>query len=64
MASERSNFEGAENIAKLEAGPTAPNPGPTLLKQAEAAENTVSKSNGSSERSRNTTAKMIKYRVK
>ena len=56
IATDRSTFDGALNTLNDDIGPTAPSPGPILLKQAEVAENAVSKSNGSSEISRKITA--------
>lgn len=56
IATDRSTFDGALNTLNDDIGPAAPSPGPILLKQAEVAENAVSKSNGSSEISRNITA--------
>ena len=44
IAKDRISFERGEYPAKLDAGPTAPNPGPTLLKQADTAVKFVSKS--------------------
>lgn len=49
---------------KLEAGPTAANPGPMLLKQAATAEKLVSMSNGSKLMARKMTKKQIIYSVK
>jgi hypothetical protein len=64
IAKESRSFAGAEYAAKLAAGPTAPRPGPILLKHARVAVKFVSKSNGSNEMSVNITRNIIKYREK
>lgn len=47
IAKDNTIFEKGEYAAKLAVGPTAANPGPTLLKQAAVAEIFVSKEKGS-----------------
>ena len=60
MAPERTILERFVYAAKFPVGPTAPNPGPMLLKQAVTAEKLVSNPNGSKETIRKTATKQIK----
>jgi hypothetical protein len=60
IAKESNTFAASEYTAKLPIGPTTARPGPILLKQAETAVKFVSKSNGSSDTSKNIKRKMIK----
>ena len=59
IARESTSLEKLEYAAKLPAGPTISNPGPTLLKQVAAAVKLVSKPNGSNEMIKNTRKKHI-----
>ena len=54
-------FANAEKPPKPPAGPTAPKPGPTLLKQVTAAVRLVSKSNGSKLKAKKITNRQTKY---